>query len=115
MDEYEQGLYSLLKGVKMFDKYQNEGRKLNCYDDMQTVLGWIDRGLLETYGITESEARELNLLNNDDKLAYEVAVIAQKAREKAEAAMKEAEEAAKNEASKNDADKSESGKNETTD
>ncbi len=95
MDEYEQGLYSLLKGVKMFDKYQNEGRKLNCYDDMQTVLGWIDRGLLETYGLTESQARELNLLNNDDKLAYEVAVIAQEAREKAEAEAKAREEAEK--------------------
>ncbi len=95
MDEYEQGLYSLLKGIKMFDKYQNEGRKLNCYDDMQTVLGWIDRGLLETYGLTESQARELNLLNNDDKLAYEVAVIAQEAREKAEAEAKALEEAAK--------------------
>lgn len=95
MDEYEQGLYSLLKGVKMFDKYQNEGRKLNCYDDMQNVLGWIDRGLLETYGLTESQARELNLINNDDKLALEVCTIAGKARDKAEAERKAAEEAAK--------------------
>ena len=95
MDEYEQGLYSLLKGVKMFDKYQNDGRDLNCYDDMQTVLGWIDRGLMETYGLTESQARELNFIKNDDKLAYEVCVIAQEAREKAEAEAKALEEAEK--------------------
>ena len=95
MDEYEQALYSLLKGVKMFDKYQNQGRKLNCYDDMQNVLGWIDRGLLETFGLTESEARELNLINNDEKVGYEVAVIAKAAREKAEAEAKALEEAAK--------------------
>lgn len=95
MDEYEQALYSLLKGVKMFDKYQNQGRKLNCYDDMQNVLGWIDRGLLETFGLTESQARELNLINNDEKVGYEVAVIAQAAREKAEAEAKALEEAAK--------------------
>lgn len=95
MDEYEQALYSLLKGVKMFDKYQNVGRKLNCYDDMQNVLGWIDRGLLETFGLTESQARELNLINNDEKVGYEVAIIAQAAREKAEAEAKALEEAAK--------------------
>ncbi len=95
MDEYEQGLYSLLKGVKMFDKYQNTGRELNCYDDMQDVLGWIDRGLMETYGLTESQARELNLINNDEKYAVEVCEIAQEAREKAEAEQKAAEEAAK--------------------
>lgn len=95
MDEYEQALYSLLKGVKMFDKYQNVGRKLNCYDDMQNVLGWIDRGLLETFSLTESQARELNLINNDEKVGYEVAIIAQAAREKAEAEKEALEEAAK--------------------
>ncbi len=100
MDEYEQGLYSLLKGVKMFDKYQNVGRDLNCYDDMQDVLGWIDKGLMETYGLTESQAREMNLLKSDDQLALEVCIIADEARTKAEAEKEAAKQAAKEEAEK---------------
>lgn len=96
MDEYEQGLYSLLKGVKMFDKYQNQGRELNCYDDMQNVLGWIDKGLLETYGLTESQAREMNLISDEEEYAEMVYRIADEARQRIKAEKEAEEEAQKN-------------------
>lgn len=81
LDNYENALDSLLKGVSTFDKYQNQGRDLDCFDEMKEVLGWIDIELEKTYGLTESEARELNLLEDSLDYAFKVRVIAKEARE----------------------------------
>ena len=43
---------------------------------MNTVLGWITTALNEVYGITESEAREINLLGRGKEYSYKVAEIA---------------------------------------
>lgn len=74
---YQDALDSLLNGVRMFDKYKDSGREeYNCFDDMNTVLGWITTALNEVYGITESEAREINLLGRGKEYSYKVAEIA---------------------------------------
>lgn len=77
LGNYHDGLDSLLNGVKMFDKYKDIGREeYNCYDDMNTVLGWITEELQNTYGITESDAREINLLGRGRQYSLKVAEIA---------------------------------------
>ncbi len=78
--DYENGLDALLKGVKTFDKYQNVGRDFDCYDDMAYVLSWIDIELERVYGLTESDARNLNNIEDREEYAFEVRVIAKNAR-----------------------------------
>ena len=80
-DEYEDALDSLLKGIATFDKYQNVGREYGCYDDMNKVLGWIVDELNNTYGLTESKARELTLIENREEYAFIVRTLAKVARE----------------------------------
>ena len=66
---YTDALDSLLNGVRMFDKYKDIARdEYNCYNDLSQALTWIDTALQDVYGITESEAREINL--GGKKLAY---------------------------------------------
>lgn len=81
MEDYAHGLDSLIKAIKMYDKYQNEARDLKCFDEMTVVLGWVDTGLNKTYGITQSEARELSMIRDDDDYAVKVRAIAAKAEE----------------------------------
>ena len=45
LEDYEHGLDSLIKAVKMYDKYQNTARDLGCFDDMTVILGWVDHKL----------------------------------------------------------------------
>lgn len=85
LEKYDQALHTLLRGIKMYDKYKDTAREYNCYDDMTLVLGWIDTALQEKYGITESEARELNLIEDQYEYAEKVYKLADEAeaREKA--------------------------------
>lgn len=80
MDDYEHGLDSLVKAVKMYDKYQNKARDLKCFDEMTLVLGWVDEKLSSTYGISTSQARELHMIEDDDEYAIKVRTIAASAR-----------------------------------
>ena len=79
MEDYAHGLDSLVKAIKMYDKYQNKARDLKCFDEMTVVLSWVDTGLNKTYGISQSEARELSMIKDDDEYAVIVREIAAKA------------------------------------
>ena len=46
---------------------------------MTVVLGWVNEKLSATYGLTESQARELSMLD-DDEYAMKVRAIAAEAR-----------------------------------
>ena len=81
-DDYAHGLDSLVKAVKMYDKYQNEARELKCFDEMTVVLGWVENKLTVTYGISVSEARELSMIKDDDEYAVKVRTIAARAEAK---------------------------------
>jgi len=85
LNNYNDGLFSLLRGVKMYDKYKEKARKLNCFDDLNVVLSWIDKGLLETYNLTESEAREINLIKDRYDYSKKIYSIADEARIRIEA------------------------------
>lgn len=81
--DYEDALDSLLTGVRMFDKYIDVGRdEYNCYDDMNQVMSWITQALNDVYGITESEAREINLTGKGEEYSYRVAELAYQAERK---------------------------------
>lgn len=96
LEKYDKALHTLLRGVYMYDKYKEQARELNCFDDITTVLGWIDKALLEDFGLTESQARELNLIENRYEYAakvYEISdVVKEKEEAKKEAELKENEE-----------------------
>lgn len=81
LGNYDQALHTLLRGIKMYDKYKEQARELDCFDDLTIVLGWINAGLQDKFGITESQAREMNLI--DDRYLYadkvrELASVAEK-------------------------------------
>ena len=95
LDDYEHGLDSLIKAVKMYDKYQNVARELGCFDDMTVILGWVDTKLNDVYGITSSRARELYMIDNDTEYATIVRAIGAEAK-------KNAEDKAKNESNASD-------------
>lgn len=80
--DYEQALHSYLKGIAMYDKYQNQARDLNCLDEMNGVLEQLNKELNDTFGLTESKARELNLLDSKEEYAYNVRTLAKKIMEK---------------------------------
>ena len=80
LEDFEHGLDSLIKAVKMYDKYQNEARELECFDEMTVVLGWVDAKLKAVYGVTESQAREMYMIKDDDEYAVVVRSIAAEAR-----------------------------------
>ena len=77
-EDFAHGLDSLVKAVKMYDKYQNEARELKCFDEMTVVLGWVENKLTTTYGVSLSEARELSMIKDDDDYAVKVRTIAAK-------------------------------------
>lgn len=85
LKKYDQALFTLLRGIKMYDKYKDTAREYNCYDDMTLVLGWIDAALQEKYGLTESAARELNLITDRYEYSEKIYELADEAeaREKA--------------------------------
>lgn len=99
LKKYDQALFTLLRGIKMYDKYKDTAREYNCYDDMTLVLGWIDTALQEKYGITESEARELNLITDRYEYAEKIYELADEAeaREKSLEEEREAKEQAERE------------------
>lgn len=80
--DYEQALHSYLKGIAMYDKYQNQARTLNCLDEINGVLEQIDKELTDVFGLTESKAREINLLDDKEEYAYNVKVLAKEIMEK---------------------------------
>lgn len=84
LEDFDHGLDSLIKAVRMYDKYQNTARELDCFDEMTVVLSWVDSKLEATYGITESQARELSMLTDDDEYAMKVRAIAKVAKEEYE-------------------------------
>lgn len=91
---YDQALFTLLRGIKMYDKYKDTAREYNCYDDMALVLSWITTALQEKYGLTESEARELNLLTDRYVYAEKIYKLADEAEEREEKEQAEKENAA---------------------
>lgn len=91
LEDFDHGLDSLIKAVKMYDKYQNEARNLGCFDDMTVVLSWVNDKLDSTYGITESEARELYMIKDDQDYAIAVRAIAAEAKLKFDAVKVEEE------------------------
>ncbi len=100
LEEYTDGLQTLLRGIVMYDKYKDIARdELHCYDEMANVLSLIDGILLDTYGLSESEAREIVLMEDQFAYAKKVNEIASKAKAKADA-QKEAEKEAQKEAQK---------------
>lgn len=82
LENFDNGLDSLIKAIKMYDKYQNEARELGCFDDMTVVLSWVNDKLSSTYGITESRARELSMITDDQEYAIAVRAIADEAEAK---------------------------------
>ncbi len=72
LENYDQALHTLLRGIKVYDKYKEQAREYECFDDFTTILGWLDAALLEKYGITESQARELNLIKSRYEYAEKV-------------------------------------------
>lgn len=93
LKKYDQALFTLLRGIKMYDKYKDIAREYNCYDDMTLVLGWITTALQEKYGLTESAARELNLITDRHEYAEKIYNLADEA-EARENALEEEREAA---------------------
>ena len=91
LEDFDHGLDSLIKAVKMYDKYQNDARDLGCFDDMTVVLSWVNDKLESTYGITESRARELYMITDDQEYAVEVRAIAAEAKDKYDAVKVEEE------------------------
>ena len=85
MEDFDHGLDSLVKAVRMFDKYQNQARDLGCFDDMTVVLSWVNDKLDSTYGINESYARELSMIKDDQEYAVAVRTIAAEAKAKFDA------------------------------
>lgn len=79
LDDYNHGLDSLIKAVKMYDKHQNTARDLGCFDDMTVILGWVDAKLNSVYGISVSRAREIYMIANDTEYATIVRAIAAEA------------------------------------
>jgi len=76
LEQYVQALDYLLKGVDNFDLYQNEARDYESFDDMQVALDRITAALSYYFGITESEAREINLIEykkDYSEAVYEIA------------------------------------------
>ncbi len=76
LKQYAQALDYLLKGVDNFDLYQNDARDYESFDDMQVALDRITAALSYYFGITESEARELNLIEykkDYSEAVYEIA------------------------------------------
>ena len=109
MKNYEQALHTLLRGIKMYDKYKYQAKDYDCEEDLTAVLAWIDAALLEKYGLTENEARELNNIDNRFTYArkvYEISDVAKAREEAAEQAAREEEKAKKEaeEASKKNAE-----------
>lgn len=84
LENYDQSLHTLLRGIKLYDKYKEQAREYDCFDDLTTILGWIDAALLEKYGITESQAREINLITNRNDYAEKVYKISDEVKEKEE-------------------------------
>lgn len=82
LENFDNGLDSLIKAVKMYDKYQNVARELGCFDDMTVILNWVSNKLNDVYGITESKARELSMLTDDREYAAIVREIAGEAEAK---------------------------------
>ncbi|MDE6698468.1 MAG: hypothetical protein K2J91_03200, partial [Lachnospiraceae bacterium] len=82
LGDYENALDSYLKGISFYDKYQNQGRELECFDEMTEILGFIDTELLNVYGLSESEARQLVLIEDREQYAYNVRILAKEVREK---------------------------------
>ena len=80
LDDFEQGLDSLIKAVKTYDQYQNQARELECFDEMTVVLGWVNNKLELTYGLTESDARDISMISNDKEYAIKVKTIAAEAK-----------------------------------
>lgn len=82
LEKYDQALHTLVRGVKMYDKYYEEAVSLNCADDFVTVLSWIDKALLDKFELTESEARELYLIPDQYEYARQIYAISDKAEER---------------------------------
>ncbi len=76
LGKYDSALDSLLKGVDNFDLYQNEAREWEAFDDLEVSLRRVVAALEKYYGITESQAREINLISDRYEYSLKVAEIA---------------------------------------
>lgn len=69
---YREALDSLLKGVDNFDLYQNRAREWEAFDDLEISLRRIVSALNKYFNLTESQAREINLIESQRKYSIEV-------------------------------------------
>ncbi len=60
----QEALNSLIKGVNRYDKYKTEAESLGVSTDMEVVYSNISNALVEDFGLSDEEARELNLLTD---------------------------------------------------
>lgn len=82
LGDYESALDSYLKGITFYDKYQNKARELDCFDEMTEILGFIASELSDVYGLSESDARQLVLIEDREEYAFKVKVLAKEVSEK---------------------------------
>lgn len=75
---YDKALDSLVQGIIKFDKHKDEGRELGVLDDMQAVLDKINNELQNVYGLTESQARELSLIENSAEYSTRIRDVVKK-------------------------------------
>jgi len=73
---YTEALDLLLKGVENFDLYQNDAREWEAFDDLEVSLRRVVDALNKYYGITESQAREINLIESRREYTSKVAELA---------------------------------------
>lgn len=78
LGNYSAGLDALLKGVKSFDIYQNQAREWEAFDDFEIALRRVVNALNKYYNITESKAREINLVESQREYSLIVSELAQK-------------------------------------
>lgn len=75
---YREALDSLLKGVDNFDLYQNRAREWEAFDDLEISLRRIVSALNKYFNLTESQAREINLIESQRIYSMEVSKYASK-------------------------------------
>ena len=67
-----EALDSLVKGVKNYDQYKDRGRDIGVFDEMQGVLDKISDKLNSEFGLTESQARELTMLDDQQRYSFRI-------------------------------------------
>ncbi len=79
LGRYEKALDSLLRGVTKYYEHYEEAEELGITSDLDFSFNQIQTTLLEQYGITVEDAKEINGMSNYDYVQYIQAVVGETA------------------------------------